>query len=256
MQNNALIGYTGFIGQNLKNQMDFSFFYNSKNISEIRNKEFDLVVSSGNSSTRWLVNKNPKEDLDNIISFIENIKTIKAKKIVLLSTIDVYQNPYDVTEDSSIDSINENSYGHNRFFLEKAIRDIFSSCLIVRLPIVYGHGFKKNVIFDALNNNEICKINGEALVQIYNVKNLGKDLEKFIDVDCRLVNLATEPLLVRDLYRDIFDIELNNGIKSFFKNDFQTKHCDLTNNQKYFYNKSQIVEELRVFKEEYESKRI
>ena len=251
MHKNALIGYTGFIGQNLKNQINFDCFYNSKNISEIQNNEFNLIVSAGNSSTRWLVNKDPEKDLANILSFIEKIKTIKAKKFVLLSTIDVYQTPYDVNEDTLVDDINKNSYGQNRYILEKAIRDIFPSCLIVRLPIIYGHGFKKNIIFDALNNNEVHKINGNAIVQIYNVKNLGADLIKFIDNNYTLVNLATEPLLTRDFYKEVFNIDLDLN-ETFFKNDFQTKH--LTNNQKYFYNKNQIINDLKTFKIEYEFK--
>lgn len=253
MSNNALIGYTGFIGQNLIKQINFNFLYNSKNILEIKNKEFDLVVSAGNSSTRWLVNKNPEKDFNNILSFIENIKTIKAKKFILLSTIDVYQKPYDVDEDTFVEDINNNHYGQNRFFLEKSIRNIFPSCLIVRLPIMYGHDLKKNIIFDALNNNEVHKVNGNAIVQIYNVKNLGADLLNFIDKEYKLVNLATEPLLIRDFYKDVFNINLDPN-NTFFKNDFHSKYAP--NKQKYFYNKKQIIEDLKTFKKEYESKRI
>ena len=253
--NNALIGYTGFIGQNLINQMKFESVYNSKNISDIKNKEFDLVVSCGNSSTRWLANKEPQKDYNNIFSFIENIKTIKTKKFVLISTIDVYQNPYDVDEDSPIEDTNKNQYGQNRYFLEKAIRSLFASVLIVRLPIIYGHGFKKNLIYDALNNNEVDKINGSAIVQIYDIKNFGKDLEKFIKTEYDLINLATEPVLTRDLFKEVFNIELK-VLNNFFKYDIRCKHRSLANERGYLYSKEKVINDLKNFKKEYESKRI
>ena len=44
--NNALIGYTGFVGMNILQQKPFMFLYNSKNIEEIKGKEFDLIVCS------------------------------------------------------------------------------------------------------------------------------------------------------------------------------------------------------------------
>lgn len=253
--NNALIGYTGFIGQNLMKQMNFDYFYNSKNITEIQDKEFDLVVSAGNSSTRWLVNKNPEEDFNNILSFIDKIKTIKAKKFVLMSTIDVYQKPFDVNEDFIIEDTNENKYGQNRYFLEKAIKEIFSSYLIIRLPIMYGHGLKKNIIYDALNNNEIDKINGSAIVQIYNVKNLKKDLERFIKSEHKIINLATEPISTKKLFKEVFNIELK-VTNNFFKYDIHTKHRSLSNEQGYLYNQKEIINDLKKFKVEYESKRI
>lgn len=253
MSKNALIGYTGFIGQNLSRQMNFDYFYNSKNISKIQNKEFDLVVSCGNPSTRWLVNKDPLADLSNILSFIENIKTIKTKKFILISTIDVYETPYSVNEDTQIEDVNKNKYGENRYFLEKKIKDIFSSYLIVRLPIIYGPFFKKNIIFDALNQNELHKVNENAIIQIYNVKNLSSDLTRFSNNNWKLVNLATEPILTKELYKEVFKIELNNNINAFFKYDVQTKYND---SQNYFYNKKEILTDLKEFKVWYEANRI
>ena len=40
----ALIGYTGFVGSNLQAQIKFDDFYNSKNIQDIKDKEYDVVV--------------------------------------------------------------------------------------------------------------------------------------------------------------------------------------------------------------------
>lgn len=249
---NALIGFTGFIGQNLAKQLEFSYFYNSKNIHEIEGKEFDLIVSCGNSSTRWLVNQKPEADFLNILSFLEIIKTVKVKKFILISTIDVYETPVDVNENTVISTLNKNKYGENRYFLEKKIKHIFPSSLIIRLPIIYGFNFKKNFIFDALNNNETYKINENAIVQVYNVAYLGKDITYFDKNGYQLVNLATEPILIKEIYKDVFNINLNNNINTSSKYDMSTIH---NGKLKYFYNKAEILADLKVFKTQYEAKR-
>lgn len=250
MSRNALIGYTGFIGQALCKQLEFTDLYNTKNINNIRSKEFDLVISCGNSSSRWIVNQDPEKDYKNILSYIENIKHVKADMFVLISTIDVYQSPNNVDEDVSGSLYNINRYGQNRFLLEEQIKSLFSNYLIVRLPIMYGHGFKKNVIYDGLNKHELHKVNGTAKVQIYNVKRLGADLNYFLKNNLRVVNLATEPLLVNDIYRDIFNITLDNNIRINFEYDMQTKHLP---GKRYFYTKEETLNDLKEFKREYES---
>jgi len=53
-QKKALIGYTGFIGSNLKESETFDDFYNSKNIQDIEGKKYELIVSTGNYGTRFI----------------------------------------------------------------------------------------------------------------------------------------------------------------------------------------------------------
>ena len=58
----CLIGYTGFVGNNLAEQTEFDFVYNSKNIHEIQGKTFDIVYCAGMPGTKWIANKNPEKD--------------------------------------------------------------------------------------------------------------------------------------------------------------------------------------------------
>jgi nucleoside-diphosphate-sugar epimerase len=244
---NALVGYTGFIGKNLMSQIKFDCFYNSKNINDIRNQEFDMVISSANSSLKWLANKNHIEDRDNILSFIENIKCIKTKKFILLSTIDVYETAIGVNEDNKPDCTEKKPYGLNRLILEQFVQDFFEDYLIIRLPIVYGDGLKKNIIFDILNNNQIDKINGNSKIQIYNVHNLKSDINRFIEKNIKVVNLATEPLLVSDLFKDVFDINLKKLTEEVVETNMMTNK----NIDKYFYKRDYLISELSKFKREY-----
>lgn len=146
----CLIGYTGFVGGNLDSQYKFDYKYNSKNINDIIGKEFDLVVCAGVRAQKWLANTYPNQDINEIKNLTEKIKTIKTKKFVLISTIDVYKNPIDVNENKGIDLENLHPYGKNRIDLENWIIENFEESLIVRLPALFGQGLKKNFIYDLI----------------------------------------------------------------------------------------------------------
>lgn len=147
----GLIGYTGFVGKNLDTQNTFDNKYNSSNINSIKNKEFELLVCSGVKAEKWFANQNPEEDLISINYLIDNLKSVKTKKFVLISTVDVYSKSFDVDEDFVIDSNINDTYGKNRFLFERFVINNFESVLIVRLPALFGKGLKKNLIFDLMN---------------------------------------------------------------------------------------------------------
>ena len=149
-KNSALIGYTGFVGSNILLQQPFGFTYNSKNIEEIKNKTFDLIVCAGAPGTKWIANKNPEADLASINKLIENLQTVTCKKLVLISTIDVYSPVLGVNENTKIDLSTLQPYSKHRRMLEEFVENKFDS-LVIRLPGIFGTGLKKNVIFDLLN---------------------------------------------------------------------------------------------------------
>ena len=60
----ALIGHSGFVGGNLKAQMNFDHFFNSTNIAEIRGQKFDEVYISAAPAEKWRANKEPENDLN------------------------------------------------------------------------------------------------------------------------------------------------------------------------------------------------
>ena len=70
----ALIGYTGFVGGNIKSQHEFDDYYNSKNIADIEGQEYDLVVSAANRAEMWRINQEPEVDRAEIEDFISHIK--------------------------------------------------------------------------------------------------------------------------------------------------------------------------------------
>jgi nucleoside-diphosphate-sugar epimerase len=133
----AIIGHTGFVGSNLIHQNRFDDFYNSKNIAEIADKTFDILVCSGAPATKWIANQKPDKDRKNIKYLIDCLHKVRAKRVILISTVDIYISPVKVTETTPITLEGLHPYGKNRRELELFIENNFES-LIVRLPGLFG----------------------------------------------------------------------------------------------------------------------
>lgn len=244
----AIIGYTGFVGSNLVRQKEFNSFYNSKNIHSIIGKSFDLVVCSGAPAVKWLANKEPVKDRDNLQILMNCLSQISAKKLILISTVDVYPLPIEVDEDTKIDQDNLHPYGKNRLELENFVKDNFDS-LIVRLPGLFGKGLKKNIIYDFLHNNIVDKIHGDSIFQFYNLDYLWEDIQKSLASELTLVNFATEPLSVKEVASGAFSFEFTNRTDTApVKYDFRTKYNHIFGFQDgYIRSKEQVIQDLKEF---------
>lgn len=146
-----IVGYTGFVGSNIAAAHTFDYSFNSKNIEDSFGLNPDLCVYSGVRAEKFLANNDPDGDMDIINNAIENIKKINPKRLVLISTIDVYKNPNGADEDTDIDTDNLHPYGLNRYRLEQWVQENIENYHIVRLPGLFGRNIKKNFIFDLIN---------------------------------------------------------------------------------------------------------
>ena len=144
----ALVGFTGFVGSNIDAKADFDCKYNSKNITDAYGTRPDLLIYAGLRAEKYLANHEPEKDLERIREAFENIQRIAPKKLVLISTSDVYKTPVGVDEDTPVDTENLHAYGLNRYYLEEWVREAYPDASIVRLPALYGPGIKKNFIYD------------------------------------------------------------------------------------------------------------
>ncbi|WP_431274092.1 hypothetical protein ACQ858_18735 [Variovorax ureilyticus] len=153
--NNALIGFSGFVGQSLLRQAKFSALYRSTNIGEIAGNEFDTVVCAAAPAQKWIANREPEADLGNIEKLIERLGSIKCQKFILISTVDVFRRPVGVDEDSVIDESDLEPYGRHRRLLEKFVESEMRDRLIVRLPGLVGPGLKK-MWYSIFSTTTIC----------------------------------------------------------------------------------------------------
>lgn len=147
----ALVGYTGFVGSNIYEQGNIDRVYNSKNITEGYGTKPDLLIYAGMRAEKYLANNMPQKDMELIYQAEENIAKIQPKKLVLISTIDVFKRPVDVDEDTEIDCEELHAYGLNRYRLECWVRENYPDAVIIRLPGLFGDNIKKNFIYDFIN---------------------------------------------------------------------------------------------------------
>lgn len=149
--NKAIVGYTGFVGGNIASQDSFEGLYNSKNIESAYGTEPDLLIYAGVPAEMFIANKDPEGDKKKIEGAIANIKRIAPKRLVLISSVSVYDETVDVDETHQIEEERLTPYGLNRLYLEKWILENMDDSCVVRLPALYGKGLKKNFVFDYIN---------------------------------------------------------------------------------------------------------
>ena len=148
---NVLVGYTGFVGSNLYASGEFDAVFNSKNIEEAYGLNPEVLVYAGLRAEKYLANNEPEKDMALIKQAEDNIKKINPKKLILISTVDVFKEPLNVDENSEIDVQGLHAYGYNRYQLELWVRKHYPDALIIRLPGLFGKNIKKNFIYDYIN---------------------------------------------------------------------------------------------------------
>jgi hypothetical protein len=249
MVNNALIGFSGFVGSTLLKQVNFGALYRSTNISEIQMKSFHTVVCAGAPAQKWLANSEPDADLKKIEGLITHLKTIHCNTFILISTVDVFKNSTGVDEDTLVDEVDLQAYGLHRRLLEKFVESHFSNHLIIRLPGLVGSGLRKNVIFDFLNNNNLHAIESRDIFQFYPIANLWGDIQLALSLGLKLVHLTAEPVSVAKISKEGFDKPftqvLGNKPAAY---DLKTKYAKLfggTSN--YQYSARETIQAVRAY---------
>ena len=150
-ENSALVGASGFVGSTLKKQRSFSAEFTSSNIEQIASSSYDLVVCAAAPANMWMANRAEQQDADNLERLATCLASADIGRLVLVSTIAVYENPAAGPDEASSAFENVVPYGKNRRELEVAIADRFPRHTILRLPSLFGQGLKKNFLYDLIN---------------------------------------------------------------------------------------------------------
>lgn len=243
MQSNILVGYTGFVGQTLAKTIDFEYKFNSKNLADISEvpEGCDLYLSCL-PATKWMVNKNLKEDMLNISRILEKVGAKSYKNVYLISTIDIYGSSPLHSDEDYAPNYEGMSYGSNRLLFEAMVKEYVccEKLQIFRLPALFGEGLKKNVIFDLMNNNQVEKINLNTHFQWYDMADLARDLHTYTQ---DVVNLFPEPVYTKDIVDTLFpETGLTNmGNRMIY--DFKTKHTD----SGYIYDSAISLKKIKAF---------
>lgn len=245
----ALIGYTGFVGTTLRAQTDFDAHYNSKNIQDIRGRAYDLVVCAGAPAVKWKANQEPEADLANLQMLMGHLAHVQAQTFILISTIDVYETPRNVDENTPIGTDDLHPYGKHRYMLETFAQVQFPRTIVVRLPGLFGKGLKKNFLYDMIHTGESPWTHAQSVFQFYNMARLWADLQTVMASDVSLINFATEPVKVADVAAQSFDVEYTYETQKPPANyDMQTIHGALFGEDgAYIMGAQTIYDDIRAF---------
>ena len=236
----ALIGSTSFVGANLLAQAHF----------DVRSEhpqagDYDLAVCAGAPGEKWRANRDPEGDKLALQRLIDGLGQVRAKKLLLVSTTDVYASPDGVDEDSPPEPVTV--YGRHRRELEEFCAARFAAT-IVRLPLIFGPGLNKNVLHDLLVDHAVESIHPDGVFQYYAIAHLWRDLNIALERALPLVNLVSEPVATRELALRCFGRELNSYPASPpAHQDVRSKHAPLWGGERYLYPKDRILHEIADF---------
>ena len=203
----ALIGHTGLVGGTIARSRAFDASFRSTDIDAMRGRHWDLVVCAGVRAEKWKANQDPAGDAAGVARLTEVLETVEIAHLILISTVDVYPTPVDVDEDSVIDPLDGHPYGRHRLALEAFCTARFP-CTVLRLPGLFGHGLKKNAIFDLLHENGVERIHPDSAFQFYDLARLWTDVARLRTAGVALANLVPEPVRMADVARRAFGRDL------------------------------------------------
>jgi nucleoside-diphosphate-sugar epimerase len=179
-----IVGNTGLVGTTLCESINFDLKFNSSNMNE-----FSSLVEDGSElylsclpATKWVVNKNVTGDFENLMNILNVIKKKKYSKVILISTIDVYNNTPLKSNEMTPPLVQSLNYGNNRYLFEVLCKDflITEEIKVFRLPALFNKHIKKNILFDLINSNNIESINSNSSFQWYNLDNYQMILQNIL----------------------------------------------------------------------------
>lgn len=244
----ALIGHTGFVGGNLAAQATFTDRYRSTTIEEIAGREYELIVCAGAPGVKWKANRHPEQDHVSLRRLMKSLKQVHARRVILISTVDVYPEPRGVDESTTITPEAGHPYGRHRLELERFCAGHFDT-LTIRLPGLFGPGLRKNIVFDFLTGNATDGINPDSWYQFYPLDRLWSDITVAVAASHALVNFATEPVSIRAVSLEVFGrVFTNPGAPPPATYDMQTMHgASWGSSFRYLMGREAVLRDMRAF---------
>lgn len=248
-ENCALIGHTGFVGSTLMRQRTFAAHFNSATIAQIRGQRFDTVICAGAPAQKWIANKDPQADRNNLETLMGHLSEVSCSTFVLISTVDVFADSRAKTEASDATDGEVEAYGRNRYQLEVFAKNRFARSLVIRLPGLVGPGLRKNVIYDFAHNNRLEFIDARGVFQFYPMVNLSSDIQTALERGLDLVHLTAEPIAVGDVAREGFGMTFTNVTANApAVYDFQTNHAEVFGGRgRYTYSRRESLLAIRAY---------
>ena len=172
----GILGYGGFLGSTIYKVFRESeglevYGIDRNNWKEYSSFNFDYFIDADGNSSKFVAAKNMSLDFEqNALSEAKVLDFFSFDKIILISTIDVYNDKsmqQNNSEDSAIDPLILSNYGFSKYVRELLVRRHAKKWLILRLGGLIGDGLKKGPVYDILNHSMLY-VSKESKFQFIN----------------------------------------------------------------------------------------
>lgn len=245
-----LIGATGFVGCNLREQLHFDAFASSKNIADFKDERVDLAVIAAGDARKWFANLHPEEDKLHMRRLANDVAAIDCGRVLHFSTVDVYAFKQG-DEADLVGRVSQEAYGGHRFEFEQFVRQRFGNVATIRLPGLYGPGLKKNIIFDISQGRDLRGFHPDSTFQWFDLGHLKRIVEYVERSGVETLNVAVEPVTVAELL-DCAGVDAGSVSRSapLVCYDIRTSHAEgFGGSDGYLYSKAQALEGIAGFLE-------
>ena len=202
----GLIGSRGLFGNEICKFYTPTLVYNSDNIDDLAQDEFETVICAAPSANRRTAQADPEADSASVDRIIASLSAQRIQRLVLIGTIDAVVNP-------------DTAYGQNRLRLENFVKQEFAHHYVLRFGNIVGANIKKNVLFDLKHDQFLDSINLDSVTQWYPLKRLQTDIEHALLHSSYEQTLVSDPIQVKEIVERFFPEKLthvgtNPGAKS------------------------------------------
>jgi nucleoside-diphosphate-sugar epimerase len=158
-----IVGGTGLIGsavaENLRRRGNLVLSINKANYAAEVGASADVLVNCNGNAYRYKANQDPLWDFDASAASVQRtLFDFQSKLYIYISTIDVYDIPYDPlrnSEEAPIDVSRLDTYGFHKWIAERLVEKNAPRSVIFRTGTVIGPGLRKGPLFDLINGHPI-----------------------------------------------------------------------------------------------------
>ena len=138
-----------------------------RDMVNIQRQDCDLLILSIGNANKTRAIADPGFDFqESVASVARYIHAIQANMTVLISSVDVYDDPGDLVrtrEDVEVRTEDLHTYGFHKRLAELCVQKFAaSSYLICRLPGLVGPGLQKNAVYDNITPEKKLFIDGQS----------------------------------------------------------------------------------------------
>lgn len=136
--------------------------FDSSNIDQIFEKEYDLLIYAGVRASKYFADRNVEKDYLHCLRAYDTFERIDATEKILISSIDC-SDKFD----------GQSAYGRNRRMLERKVLENCDNAKVLRLPALFGTTVKKNAWYDSVKGADRVELSEEyrSRVKEESVKN-------------------------------------------------------------------------------------